>query len=104
MPADNAQSQPDPVIRLFKSDFLEFFTLISPVVVLVVFLPLIGFLLWRGVRLNPTAWWNVLLAFLIGLLVWPLAEYLLHRFVFHWKPANPSERMQRFLFLMHGVH
>jgi sterol desaturase/sphingolipid hydroxylase (fatty acid hydroxylase superfamily) len=104
MPAENTPSQPDPVIRLFKSDFLEFFTHISPVAVLVVFLPLIGFLLWRAASVNSTAWWNVPLAFLIGLAVWPLVEYLLHRFVFHFKPANPSERMQRFLFLMHGVH
>jgi len=104
MPSENTQAQPDPVIRLFKSDFLEFFTHISPVTVLAVFLPLIGFLLWRAAGLNPTAWWNVPLAFLIGLLIWPLAEYLLHRFVFHWNPANPSERTQRFLFLMPGVH
>jgi hypothetical protein len=52
MPAENTQTQPEPVIRLFKSDFLEFFTHISPAAVLVVFLPLIGFLLWRAARLT----------------------------------------------------
>ncbi len=69
MPTENTQAQPEPVIRLFKSDFLEFFTHISPVAVLVVFLPLIGFLLWRAARFNPAAWWNVPLAFLIGFAV-----------------------------------
>ena len=38
----------DASLRLFKSDFLEWFTHINPVVVLVVFLPIIGFFLWRS--------------------------------------------------------
>jgi len=95
----------DTPIRLFKSDFLEWFTHINPVVVLVVFLPIIGFFLWRSARANQgVGWWNVLISFAIGLLFWPLVEYLLHRFVFHFSPNNPSERLKRVLFLMHGVH
>ena len=95
----------DTPIRLFKSDFLEWFTHINPVVVLVVFLPIIGFFLWRSARANQgVGWWNVLISFAIGLLFWPLVEYLLHRFVFHFSPKNPSEKMKRMLFLMHGVH
>ena len=95
----------DTPIRLFKSDFLEWFTHINPVVVLVVFLPIVGFFLWRSARENQgIGWWHVLTSFAIGLLIWPLVEYLLHRFVFHFSPKNPSERMKRVLFLMHGVH
>jgi len=75
-------------IRLFKSDFLEFFTHISPITVLVVFLPLIGFLIWRSAQQNPGSWWNVLISFFIGLAIWPLVEYLLHRFLFHWQPKK----------------
>jgi len=98
-------SRDDAPIRLFQSDFLEWFTHISPVVVLVLFLPMVGFFLWRAVQANPGAgWWHVIVAFVIGLLFWPLVEYLLHRFVFHFSPKNPSERMKRLLFLMHGVH
>ena len=96
--------QEETPIRLFKSDFLEFFTHISPIVVLAVFIPLIAYLLWRGFQMNSGAGWNVLAAALIGLLIWPLVEYLLHRFLFHWQPQNPGPRLQRFLFLMHGVH
>jgi len=85
-------------IRLFKSDFLEFFTHISPITVLVVFLPLIGFLIWRSAQQNPGTWWNVLISFLIGLAIWPLVEYLLHRFLFHWQPKKPGPSTQRFSF------
>ena len=98
-------SRDDAPIRLFQSDFLEWFTHISPVAVLVLFLPMVGFFLWRAFQANPGAgWWHVIVAFAIGLLLWPLVEYLLHRFVFHFSPKNPSERMKRILFLMHGVH
>ena len=41
-------------------------------------------------------------AFLAGLLLWTAAEYVLHRFVFHYQPRTPLGR--RISFLMHGVH
>jgi len=104
MATETSLREDEKSIRLFKSDFLEFFTHISPIIVLVVFLPLIGYLVWRAAQQNPDTWWNVLISFLIGLAIWPLAEYLLHRFLFHWQPKNPSLGTQRFLFLMHGVH
>lgn len=100
-----APTKDDAPLRLFKSDFLEWFSHISPVVVLVVFLPIIAFFLWRSARANQgIGWWHVLISFAIGLVIWPLVEYLLHRFIFHFSPKNPSERMNRVLFLMHGVH
>jgi len=98
-------SKQDEPIRLFESDFLEWFTHINPVLVLAVFLPIIGFFIWRGTQANQEAgWWHVLISVVIGLLIWPLVEYLLHRFVFHFSPKNPSEKMKRMLFLMHGIH
>jgi sterol desaturase/sphingolipid hydroxylase (fatty acid hydroxylase superfamily) len=37
-----------------------------------------------------------------GLLVWTVAEYFLHRYVFHWYRDTPFGR--RVHFLLHGVH
>ena len=37
-----------------------------------------------------------------GILVWTLAEYALHRYVFHWYKDTPWGR--RVHFLLHGVH
>ena len=45
-PAINHSPEP---IRLFKSNFLEFFTHISPVAVVVIWLPVILFLLGRAI-------------------------------------------------------
>jgi dihydroceramide fatty acyl 2-hydroxylase len=42
------------------------------------------------------------LGFLSGLLLWTLAEYTLHRFLFHYKPTGP--RQERILFMFHGIH
>jgi len=100
LPTDHS----DVPIRLFKSDFLEFFSHISPVVVLVIWLPVaLFFLVWSIVR-APAGTFPVyiLVGFILGLILWTLAEYLLHRFLFHM-PVK-GEKAERIIFLFHGVH
>ena len=90
-------------IRLFKSDFLEFFTHIHPVVVLLLFVPVVFFFLIRAiVQGGSAALVPVLTAYAAGILVWSLSEYLLHRFVFHYEPTQ--RWLQRVWYLIHGVH
>ncbi len=94
----------DVPIRLFKSDFLEFFTHISPVVVAIIFVPTILFFLVRPIlALKPgEAWFQIPVGFVIGAFLWTFAEYTIHRFVFHFDPK--SERLAKFWFMFHGVH
>ncbi|HZE19971.1 MAG TPA: sterol desaturase family protein [Candidatus Angelobacter sp.] len=91
-------------IRLFQSDFLEFFTHIHPVVVLVLYVPVAVFFMVRalatGTSHAPAG--EVFLAYGAGFLVWTLSEYLLHRFLFHYEPSAPW--LQRAWYLIHGVH
>ncbi len=91
-------------IRLFQSDFLEFFTHIHPVVVLVLYVPVAVFFMVRalatGTAHAPAG--EVFLAYGAGFLVWTLSEYLLHRFLFHYEPSAPW--LQRAWYLIHGVH
>jgi sterol desaturase/sphingolipid hydroxylase (fatty acid hydroxylase superfamily) len=89
-------------IRLFKSDFLEFFTHISPLAVLAIWLPVIGYFLCRAFLQNAQALWTVFAAILAGLFIWTLAEYVLHRFLFHF-PAKTAWQ-KRLSFLFHGIH
>jgi len=87
-------------IRLFKSDFLEFFTHISPITVVALWLPVTALLLYFAVQ---TAAAGVILgAFFLGLFLWTLGEYTLHRFLFHYQPK--TEKANRIFFLFHGVH
>ena len=91
-------------IRLFKSDFLEFFTHIHPVTVLVLFVPVVLFFLDRGFE-NLGAWGGLgalTLVFGTGIVVWTLTEYVMHRYVFHYEPRGKF--LQRVWFLIHGVH
>src|SRR6185295_17308904 len=94
----------DIPIRLFKSDFLEFFTHIHPITVLILFVPVVIYFLARGLMEGdaqaPAG--TVLLAYAAGFSIWTLSEYLLHRFVFHYEPTQPW--LQRVWYLIHGVH
>jgi len=91
-------------IRLFQSDFLEFFTHIHPVTVLILYVPVAVFFMVRalmpGAAHAPAG--EVLLAYGAGFIVWTLSEYLLHRFLFHYEPSAPW--LQRAWYLIHGVH
>ncbi len=99
----------DKPIRLFKSDFLEFFTHISPLVVLAIWLPVALFFITRSIVMRA-AWGMpgggfpayIPAAIVIGLFVWTFAEYTLHRFVFHYRARNAWQ--ERITFLFHGIH
>lgn len=91
-------------IRLFKSDFMEFFTHIHPAVIVIVWLPVAVFFMVRAAinKAPDGSWWFIPVGFLAGLFLWTLAEYLLHRFLFHFPARTP--RQERILFLFHGIH
>jgi sterol desaturase/sphingolipid hydroxylase (fatty acid hydroxylase superfamily) len=96
----------DQPIRLFKSDCLEFFTHIHPAVIVVIWTPVVVWNLYRPF-LDPDIALSaglVAVAFLIGIVVWSLTEYTMHRFVFHFEPKNPGPTMERLIYLFHGVH
>jgi len=91
-------------VRLFKSDVLEFFTHVHPAAIVVLWVPVIAWFLSRPLvsgRLGAIA---VTAAFALGLVVWTFTEYTMHRFIFHFAPANPPRWLERALFLLHGVH
>ena len=91
-------------IRLFKSDFLEFFTHIHPAVVVIIWLPVAAFFMWRAITSVPAgaSWAYIPICFVLGIFLWTLAEYVGHRFLFHYDPKG--ERMQAIFFTFHGVH
>jgi len=91
-------------IRLFKSDFFEFFTHISPVTICVVWVPVGIFLFYSAVVSAPVGAfpWHIPAGIILGVILWTITEYTLHRWLFHYKPRNPVE--ERIFFLFHGVH
>jgi len=96
----NYVSNKDESARLFQSDFLEIFTHVHPTIPLMVYVPVIAYLMYRGWGILTGL--EIVVAFLGGVLVWTLTEYLLHRFVFHYEPTTNWGKQLHFL--MHGVH
>jgi len=86
---------------MFENEILEKFSRIHPATPFVVFLPIISFVGYRSItRGTPVLTGLGLIA--VGLLIWTLAEYALHRSVFHW--TNNTTFGKRFHFYAHGVH
>lgn len=88
-------------VRMFKSNFLEAFSKVHFVVPIIIYLPLIGYLIYKAF-LNQISVLGFLAYFIWGLLIWTITEYLLHRFIFHYQPS--SEMGKRLHFVFHGVH
>lgn len=97
-------------LRLFDSDFLESLTRTAWWVVPAVWMPIVAlfsvlamaemYSRW-GLYQGAFIWAN---CFVLGVLIWTLCEYSLHRWVFHWQP-NPNSHFQIVLhFLLHGLH
>jgi sterol desaturase/sphingolipid hydroxylase (fatty acid hydroxylase superfamily) len=89
-------------IRLFESDVLEFFTHIHPAVIVVIWLPVAGYSLYRAATVPTALGLRLSAGILVGLFAWTLVEYVMHRFVFHFPPRTPWQ--ERLSFLFHGVH
>src|SRR5881394_2784909 len=95
-------SNKNETVRMFESDFMEFFSRVHPAVPLILYLPVIGYMLSVSVwhRHLPVA--TVVLLFLLGILLWTLLEYLIHRYIFHYEPKTRVGK--RLHFVVHGVH
>ncbi|MCA9713585.1 MAG: sterol desaturase family protein [Myxococcales bacterium] len=83
--------------RQFESDFLEKFSKCPPLTPLFVYAPLVGWLLWLAVHEGVSAG-VITRYFLAGVFLWTLAEYWLHRLVFHF------DRIPKLHYFIHGIH
>lgn len=84
-------------IRLFKSNFLEKFTVAHPCIPAIVFMPVTLFFLVH-IQINVSSLGYIFL----GIICWTLIEYSLHRFVFHLPiKKNWAKKASYYL---HGVH
>jgi sterol desaturase/sphingolipid hydroxylase (fatty acid hydroxylase superfamily) len=98
----NYVSNKDETARMFKSDFMEAFSKVHWTVPLYIYLPVIAYFLYKAIFDFQLAIGTILLYIVIGIAVWTLTEYILHRFVFHYTP--PGKIGARIHFIFHGVH
>jgi 4-hydroxysphinganine ceramide fatty acyl 2-hydroxylase len=98
----NYISNKDETARMFKSDFMESLSRVHPSVPLFIFVPVISFFLYRSVFVFEFSFITIITLIALGIIVWSLAEYTLHRFIFHYKPK--SKFGEKIHFIFHGVH
>ncbi len=89
-------------IQVFKNPVLEKLTHVHPLTPLVVWAPFVCWLLWRSVYIYQLDVFTLSTLGMVGLFSWSLAEYILHRYVFHYEGDNVWT--QRLHFLIHGLH
>jgi sterol desaturase/sphingolipid hydroxylase (fatty acid hydroxylase superfamily) len=87
---------------MFEHDMLERFSRIHPATPFVVWIPVASFFLVRSFARGDLAVVAMGPVFVGGTFAWTLAEYLLHRYVFHW--TSDTAWGKRVHFLLHGVH
>src|SRR5436305_8463943 len=95
-------SNKNETVRMFESDFMEFFSHVHPAVPAILYGPLIGLMLYLSFAQKHLAVVTVVVFFVIGVLIWSLLEYVIHRYVFHYEPKTRIGKMLHFI--MHGVH
>ena len=98
----NPETQAQTSARMFKSDWLEALSKVHPVTPLIIYTPLIIFYLYQALISYRLGVAQTLLFFILGVFIWSLTEYILHRFLFHHEFKSKLGR--RFHFIMHGVH
>jgi sterol desaturase/sphingolipid hydroxylase (fatty acid hydroxylase superfamily) len=95
-------SKKNETVRMFESNFMEFFSHSHPLIPLVLYLPVVGFMLYLSFWQKNLSIFPVAGLFVIGLLIWTLLEYIIHRYVFHYRA--PTRWAQRLHFIVHGSH
>lgn len=96
-----AQVQVKGSKRFFKNPFLELLTKSHPAVILAIYIPTCALLVYYYYITSGSVQ-STLSYFGIGFLAWTLAEYILHRYVFHF--VNETQWSQKFHYVVHGVH
>ena len=98
----NYISNSEESVRMFKSDFLESLSKVHFLVPVFIFIPVIGYFIYEAFE-KSIGLLTFFEMFALGLFIWTLVEYVMHRFLFHYMPPD-KPWAQRLHFIFHGVH
>jgi sterol desaturase/sphingolipid hydroxylase (fatty acid hydroxylase superfamily) len=95
-------SNKNETVRMFESNFMEFFSHVHPATPVILYGPIIALMLYLAFVQKGLSFLAVFGFFVIGVLTWTLLEYVIHRYVFHYEPKTRLGKLLHFI--MHGVH
>ncbi len=88
--------------RMFKNPVLEALSKTNPMQNIIVYGLVIAAFIYVSLFVKNISLLSFLALFIGAFLFWTFAEYMLHRYLFHW--VTDSAWSQRFHFIMHGAH
>ena len=95
-------SNKDETVRMFDNEILNVLSKVHFLVPVILFLPVVIYFIYRAIAIYSMSFISILGFVIGGILTWSLAEYLLHRFIFHYQPTTKIGK--RIHFIVHGVH
>ncbi len=87
--------------RMFENDLLDKLSRVHPAVPVFIFVPAIAVLLGLAIS-HDVAALGIVGLFVAGYFFWTLAEYWIHRVIFHFEPEQGIGA--RLHWMIHGVH
>src|SRR5256885_16913762 len=81
-------STKNETVRMFQSDFMEFFSRVHPAIPLVLYMPVVGYMLYISVSRRKLSILAVAGLFFLGVLLWALLGDLIHPGIFLFEPKN----------------
>jgi 4-hydroxysphinganine ceramide fatty acyl 2-hydroxylase len=98
-----SQNKPTASEKMYQNPILEFLSLSNPKLMIVFHLALSFLILYLGY------WYyaqipviQMVLCFLLGVMFWSLAEYLMHRYIFHF--ISSKKFVKAIHYAVHGYH
>ena len=98
----NFVSNKDETVRMFDNNFFEALSRVHPSVPLIIYVPVILYMLYLSIWQHQLSVLNIITLIILGIFIWTITEYMLHRFVFHFQPKSKIGEKLHFIF--HGVH
>lgn len=89
--------------RLYENNFLEALSRCPFWLPPIIYVPVIAYFQYEGYTSFPND--QLIVGVVLGIggfAFWTFTEYMIHRFVFHYKPTSKAGK--RFIFVVHGVH
>lgn len=88
--------------RIFRNRYLEKLTKTHPLVIMVMYVPLIIISVYYSAIHYEISSLLIFYLFIAGMFSWSLFEYLAHRYVFHF--LSESDMGRRIVYVLHGNH
>ncbi|MEX0598269.1 MAG: fatty acid hydroxylase, partial [Candidatus Paceibacterota bacterium] len=95
-------STKDESPKMFENPFLDFFSRVPYYVPLIIFIPIIAYYSYFSFIEKNTSVVEYAASFIVGVFIWTLAEYAIHRYIFHAHPKAAWAKKIHYTF--HGIH